>query len=84
MRGSVDGFKGTVFMDKCKNKGKTVTIVKSTDGKVFGCYTDLDFNGSGCWVNGNKNSFLFAYLDKKFIKSKCLNNTNEIASYNSG
>ncbi len=52
MRGSVDGFEGQTFIDKCKIKGKTVTIIKSTDGKVFGGYTDLYFNGSGKWVNG--------------------------------
>ena len=63
MRGSVDGFKGETFLEKCKNKGKTITIVKAIDGKVFGGYTDLNFTGSGKWVAGNKNSFLFAFLD---------------------
>jgi len=72
MRGSVDGFKGSVFMDKCKNKGKTITIVKSTDSRVFGGYTDLNFNGNGNWVIGNKNSFLFAILDNKIIKCQCI------------
>ena len=47
MRGSVDGFKGSVFMNKCLNKGKTVSIVKSTEGKIFGGYTDLNLNRSG-------------------------------------
>ena len=61
MRGSVDGFNGSVLMDKCLNKGKTITIVKSTEGRVFGGYTDLDFNGNGCWVDGNKNTFLFVF-----------------------
>ena len=74
MRGSVDGFKGSVFMNKCLNKGKTVSIVKSTEGKIFGGYTDLNLNGSGSWLNGNKNSFLFAFIDNKAIKSKCINN----------
>jgi hypothetical protein len=60
MRGSVDGFKGTVFMDKCKNKGKTITIVKAEHGNVFGAYTDLNFSGSAKYENGNENSFLFA------------------------
>ncbi len=46
MRGSTDGFEGETFLNKCKNKGKTITIVKAADGKVFGGYTDLDFNGS--------------------------------------
>jgi hypothetical protein len=73
MRGSVDGFKGEIFLEKCCNKGKTITIVKAKDGKIFGAYTDLNFNGSGSYVAGNKNSFLFAILDNKAIKCKCVN-----------
>ncbi len=69
-------------MEKCKNKGKTITIVKAVDGKVFGGYTDLNFNGSAQWVNGNKNSFLFAFLDNKVIKCKCINGFYEIATSN--
>ena len=49
MRGSVDGFKGQTFLDKCCKKGKTVTIVKDTNGRVFGGYTDLEFDGSNAW-----------------------------------
>ena len=50
MRGSVDGFKGQTFLDKCKNKGKTITIVRAKNGKIFGGYTDLNFDGSSKWV----------------------------------
>ncbi len=73
IRGSVDGFKGETFLKKCKNKGKTITIVKTINGKIFGAYTDLNFNGNGKFVNGNKNSFLFAFIDNKAIKCKCIN-----------
>ena len=79
MRGSVDGFKGQTFLDKCSKKGKTVTIVKDTTGKVFGGYTDIVFDGSSSWkCDGQKNSFLFAFLDNKIIKCKCINNYNEV------
>ena len=61
MRGSVDGFKAQTFIDRCNNKGKTVTIVKSTNGKVFGGYTDLNISGVAAWIVGQKNSFLFAF-----------------------
>ena len=37
-------------MNKCCKKGKTVTIVKDTTGKVFGGYTDIDFDG----ISGHK------------------------------
>ena len=30
-------------------KKKTVTIVKSIDGKIFGGYTDLKIDGAGRW-----------------------------------
>ena len=77
MRGSVDGYKIETFFEKCSNKKKTVTIVKATDGKVFGGYTDLDFK-MGSNKNGNKNSFLFALLENKIIKCKCINDKSEI------
>ncbi len=74
MRGSVDGYKGQSFLNKCKNEGKTITIVKTDDEKVLGLFTDLNFDGSGSWIKGNKNSFLFEFLDNKVIKCKCVNN----------
>ena len=38
----------------------------------------MNFNGSGSYVNGNKNSFLFAILDNKAIKCKCVDGYFEI------
>jgi hypothetical protein len=49
MRGSIDGFKGQTFLDKCSNKGKTVTVVKDTLNKIFGGYTDLNFADGKGW-----------------------------------
>ncbi len=43
--------------------------MKDTTGRVFGGYTDLEFDGSGAWTSGGqKNSFLFVILDNKIIK----------------
>ena len=61
-------YNSQIFVDKCKNKGKTITIVKGANGNVFGAYTDLNFTGVLRWINGNKNTFLFAILDNKIIK----------------
>jgi hypothetical protein len=36
-------YNSQIFVDKCKNKGKTITIVKGANGNVFGAYTDLNF-----------------------------------------
>jgi hypothetical protein len=46
LRGSVDGFSSQVFKQKCQNKGKMICIVKDTNGKIFGGYTDIDFEYS--------------------------------------
>ncbi len=43
LRGSVDGFSSQVFHQKCDKKGKMMCIVKDTNGKIFGGYTELDF-----------------------------------------
>ena len=44
LRGSVDGFSNQVFHNKCDNKGKIICIVKDTNGKIFGAYTDVNFD----------------------------------------
>jgi hypothetical protein len=80
MRGSVDGFKGQTFLEKCCFKGKTISIIKSTEGSVFGGFTDLVFDGSDKWIKGNRNSFLYAILDNKIIKCNCINEDEEIYS----
>ena len=82
MRGSEDGFDMQTFLNKCKNKGKTVSIIKPIEGNVFGVYTDLDFDGSAQYRNGNKNTFLFAFINYQVIKCKCINSQDEIFSGN--
>jgi hypothetical protein len=36
-------------LDKCSKKGKTVTIVKDTTGRIFGGFSDVEFDGSSSW-----------------------------------
>ena len=56
-------------MDKCCKKGKTVTIVKDTTGRIFGGYSDVELDGSNTWLSkGEKKSFLFAFINDKIIK----------------
>ena len=52
MRGSTNGFTAQAFLNKCSKKGKTVIILKDKSGKVFGRFTDLEFDGNGGRVNG--------------------------------
>ena len=44
LRGSTDGFDSEIFHLKCDNKGKMVCIIKDTTGKIFGAYTDVNFD----------------------------------------
>lgn len=58
-RASEHGFESWDFHIKCDNKPKTLTLIKSLNGNIFGGYTDL------CWdsTSGYKcdpNAFLFS------------------------
>jgi hypothetical protein len=46
MRGSVDGFNGQTFLNKCSNKGKTIVLIRDTKNKIFGGYTDLNWKNT--------------------------------------
>jgi hypothetical protein len=40
-KGSEDGFKASDFHSKCDNKPNTLVVIKSSNGNVFGGYTDI-------------------------------------------
>ena len=84
-RGSQHGFKSQTFHTSCDHQGPTLTILKSEIGKVFGAYTDIAWENSDNYKNGNGNSFVFSLRDDfNFVKLKCLNKNNEVyhnASY---
>jgi hypothetical protein len=73
-RASRDGFEASSFHAKCDSKPNTLIIIKSTNGNVFGGYTEQTWNKIG--NNGNHkadpNSFLFSLINKlnKPIKIK--------------
>jgi len=57
MVASDDGDEASVFHRKCDDQGPTVVVVESTNGAVFGGYTDLTWKGFG--YGSSKNTFLF-------------------------
>ena len=60
-RSSRDGFEASSFHSKCDNKPNTLIIIKSTNGNVFGGYTEKSWNHSGGLygdVKNDPNSFL--------------------------
>ena len=42
-RGSRDGFGADQFHERCDEMGKTLTVVKTERGSVFGGYTDISW-----------------------------------------
>ncbi|EFC36938.1 predicted protein [Naegleria gruberi] len=72
-RASENGFTGSDFHSKCDAKGRTVTIIKSTNGAIFGGYaaTSWTSNSSYCF---DSNCFLFSIIsgsgEERFTKMK--------------
>ena len=60
--GAHDGFKCENFHKCCDKKGATLTIVTSTNNKVFGGYTPIPWRSKeeDYGVKGKCKSFLFA------------------------
>ncbi|TNV80083.1 hypothetical protein FGO68_gene9038 [Halteria grandinella] len=52
-RGSVDGNTASAFHQKCDNRNNTLTIVKTTEGKIMGGFTSLTWNSSGWKPDAN-------------------------------
>jgi len=55
---SKDGDRAQDFHDKCDGKGPTVVIIKTTTGKIFGGYTDVNWDNDNQWHHSST-SFIF-------------------------
>jgi hypothetical protein len=54
-----DGFSVKTFRSLCSNKGETITIIKSSNGYVFGGYTPIPWDSSNTYKFNSK-TFLFS------------------------
>jgi len=70
-RASQDGFEASSFHDKCDDKPNTLVVIKSTNGNVFGGYTEQSWTGSG--FKTDPNAFIFSLIneDSEPLKIKC-------------
>jgi hypothetical protein len=59
-RASRDGRSAKAFHSKCDNKAKTLTVVKSTDGFIFGGYAGLAWDSSNQYKL-DPNAFIFIF-----------------------
>jgi hypothetical protein len=62
-RASRDGFTSEAFHAKCDNKSNTLTIIKSSNGNIFGGYTEAAWASNGSWTSYKEN-FVFSLLNK--------------------
>jgi hypothetical protein len=80
-KASRDGFRAADFHRCCDNKGETVCVIHSTDGYLFGGYTDIPWTSSGYWKTSTK-SFLFALRSfsqgNRALKASIVNSSNAV------
>jgi len=62
-RATRDGFRAADFHSKCDNQSNTLVLIKSTNGHVFGGYTEQDWSGYG--YKRDENALIFSLLNKK-------------------
>jgi hypothetical protein len=70
-RASQNRFETVDFHSKCDNKPNTLVVIKSTNGNVFGGYSEQTWNHIGTY-KADPNSFIFSLINKlnKPIKMK--------------
>ena len=62
-RASKDGFASEDFHRECDYALKTLTIIKSSNGNIFGGYTDIAWDSSNGW-HSDQNAFLYSLINK--------------------
>ncbi len=59
-RGSRDGFDDTAFHRLCNGKANTVTVIKNTNGFIFGGFTSIPWSSSDDEYQEDNTAFLFS------------------------
>ena len=61
-RASRDGFKASSFHAKCDNKARTLAIIRSLRGCIFGAYTTVDWDSTSGF-KADPDAFLFSLVN---------------------
>jgi hypothetical protein len=64
-RASRDGFSATNFRSKCNEIEKTLTVITSESGNVFGGYTDKAWTSGNAEYITDPNAFIFSLINKE-------------------
>jgi len=81
-RGSRDGFDGATFHRLCDGKSNTVTVIKNTNGFIFGGFTSVPW-GSGGINKLDHLAFLFSLTNPSNTPLKLKVKSQEHAVYHS-
>ncbi len=78
-RATRDGFTAQNFHTKCDTVANTLTIIESTNGNIFGGFTEKAWDSYGQWYLDPK-AFIFSLVnkEKKTFKIICTNGENAI------
>jgi len=79
-RGSRDGMTVDAFHKKCDDHAETLTIAKSSNGRVFGGYSEQTWNVTNCF-KGSDNAWIFSLDEKRKYPIKSEKNAYSIATY---
>jgi len=80
-RATRDGFSAQNFHAKCDKTANTLTIIKSTNGNIFGGFTEKAWNSSPQW-NVDPKAFIFSLvnMENKPFKVVCTNASRAIVA----
>lgn len=72
-RAGKDGFKSKQFHAKCDGCPRTLTVIKTIDGFIFGGYTEQAWHSNNSYVT-DENAFLFSLVNNELdpVKLKCV------------
>ena len=68
-RGTRDGFEAATFHRLCDGRANTLTLIKSTEGAVFGGYTSVPWDQGGYYQH-DKKAFLFSFKNPSNVPMK--------------
>jgi len=74
-RATRDGFTSNSFHRKCDGISNTLTVIKSTNGNIFGGFTEKAWNSSGN-VYADPKAFIFSLVNKENKPFKAITNDN--------
>ncbi len=80
-RATINGFNATNYRNKVWQYSKTLTIIKTTTGFVFGYYTNVMHTNLDGYVS-DSGAFMFSYVNPQGLNLKMNITKPEMALYN--